>query len=192
MVVMAMDKIRLVQVFRKIPTPIGVLDALAQACWGDAGLQAGLVSLKASSESAPAIGPASAGIGPSSEVDENLIKACEGLLDQTSEQLREYFGRMRRGFELPIAPHGTVFQLQVWRSLSQIGYGEVWSYSRLAEAVGVPGGSRAVGAALGKNPLWIVVPCHRVVGKSGKLVGFAGGLDSKRLLIELEKNRHSG
>jgi len=192
MVVTAMDRAPLIQVFRKLSTPIGVLGALAQARRVDAGLQASLVSLKAPSESAPAIRPASAGIGTSSEVDENLIKACEGLLDQTSEQLREYFGRMRRGFELPIAPHGTVFELQVWRSLSQIGYGETWSYSRLAEAIGVPGGSRAVGAALGKNPLWIVVPCHRVVGKSGKLVGFAGGLDSKRLLIELEKNRHSG
>jgi methylated-DNA-[protein]-cysteine S-methyltransferase len=117
---------------------------------------------------------------------------CERLLADTAEQLGEYFAQKRQSFEIPLKFIGSAFQVRVWEALSQIRYGQTWSYSQLAESIHSPRGSRAVGAALGKNPLWIVAPCHRVVGQSGQLVGFAGGLDTKRFLIELEKNRAIG
>src|SRR5512143_1625159 len=101
-------------------------------------------------------------------------------------QLAEYFRRARRTFELPLAPRGTPFQLATWRALSTIPYGETISYEELARRVGRPAASRAVGAANGANPLPIVVPCHRVIGKNGSLTGFGGGLDAKRVLLELE------
>ncbi|HSD67058.1 MAG TPA: methylated-DNA--[protein]-cysteine S-methyltransferase [Vicinamibacteria bacterium] len=103
-----------------------------------------------------------------------------------ARQLGEYFRRERRTFELPLAPRGTPFQLATWRALSTIPYGETISYAELARRVGRPAASRAVGAANGANPLPIVVPCHRVIGKDGSLTGFGGGLDKKRALLELE------
>jgi methylated-DNA-[protein]-cysteine S-methyltransferase len=108
------------------------------------------------------------------------------LLDAAEAQLREYFAGARRAFELPLAPQGTPFQVQVWRTLARIGYGETWSYARLAQAVGRPSATRAVGAANGRNPLSIVLPCHRVIGSDGSLTGFGGGLPVKRFLLELE------
>jgi len=101
-------------------------------------------------------------------------------------QLGEYFRGERRTFDLPLAPRGTPFQLATWRALSAIPYGETISYEELARRVGRPSASRAVGAANGANPLPIVVPCHRVIGKNGSLTGFGGGLDTKRTLLELE------
>jgi methylated-DNA-[protein]-cysteine S-methyltransferase len=101
-------------------------------------------------------------------------------------QLGEYFRRERRAFELTLAPQGTAFQLATWRALSTIPYGETISYEELATRVGRPSASRAVGAANGANPLPIVVPCHRVIGKDGSLTGFGGGLGAKRALLELE------
>ena len=103
-----------------------------------------------------------------------------------ARQLGEYFRRERRTFDLPLAPRGTAFQLATWRALSTIPYGETISYAELARRVGRPAASRAVGAANGKNPLPIVVPCHRVIGKDGSLTGFGGGIDAKRALLELE------
>jgi methylated-DNA-[protein]-cysteine S-methyltransferase len=103
-----------------------------------------------------------------------------------AKQLREYFRRERRSFDLPLAPRGTEFQLATWRALATIPYGETISYAELARRVGRPAASRAVGAANGANPLPIVVPCHRVIGKDGSLTGFGGGLDTKRALLELE------
>jgi methylated-DNA-[protein]-cysteine S-methyltransferase len=103
-----------------------------------------------------------------------------------ARQLAEYFARGRRTFDLPLAPAGTPFQLATWRALSTIPYGETISYAELARRVGRPAASRAVGAANGKNPLPIVVPCHRVIGKDGSLTGFGGGLETKRALLELE------
>lgn len=101
-------------------------------------------------------------------------------------QLDAYFaGRLRR-FELPLAPEGTPFQLGVWRALCAIPYGETLSYGALARLLGKPGASRAVGLANGRNPLPIVVPCHRVIGSDGSLTGFGGGLPTKRLLLKLE------
>jgi methylated-DNA-[protein]-cysteine S-methyltransferase len=101
-------------------------------------------------------------------------------------QLEEYFSGTRRGFELPLAPRGTDFQLAVWQALRAIPYGETVSYAELARRVGLAGGARAVGLANGANPLPIVVPCHRVIGADGSLTGFGGGLDIKRALLSLE------
>ena len=103
-----------------------------------------------------------------------------------ASQLGEYFRRERRTFDVPLAPRGTTFQLATWRALSTIPYGQTISYAELARRVGRPAAPRAVGAANGANPLPIVVPCHRVIGKDGSLTGFGGGLPTKRALLELE------
>ena len=108
------------------------------------------------------------------------------LLDLTAAQLAEYFAGTRRTFDLPLAPEGTPFQTQVWMTLATIPYGETISYAMLASRVGRPAASRAVGAANGRNPLPIVLPCHRVIGANGSLTGFGGGLPTKRFLLELE------
>ncbi len=108
------------------------------------------------------------------------------VLAEAARQLAEYFRGERRVFALQLSPKGTEFQRKVWVGLTQIPFGETISYKQLAERVGCPGGSRAVGMANNKNPLPIVVPCHRVVGADGKLVGFALGLDVKRRLLDLE------
>ena len=103
-----------------------------------------------------------------------------------ASQLREYLAGERRRFDLPLAPHGTPFQLQVWRALYAIPWGETISYGELARRIGKPRAVRAVGAANGANPLSIVVPCHRVVGSDGRLTGYGGGLAAKGFLLELE------
>jgi methylated-DNA-[protein]-cysteine S-methyltransferase len=102
-------------------------------------------------------------------------------------QLGEYFAGRRRSFALKLAPRGTEFQRATWGALAEIPYGETISYAELARRVGRPSASRAVGAANGANPLPIVVPCHRVIGKDGSLTGFGGGLPIKRALLELER-----
>jgi methylated-DNA-[protein]-cysteine S-methyltransferase len=102
-------------------------------------------------------------------------------------QLGAYFAGERFKFQFPLAPSGTVFQLKVWGALQRIPYGETISYGELASRIGNSKASRAVGAAVGSNPLPIVVPCHRVIGKSGSLTGFGGGLPAKKLLLELEE-----
>ncbi|PFG58622.1 methylated-DNA-[protein]-cysteine S-methyltransferase [Vibrio sp. ES.051] len=109
------------------------------------------------------------------------------ILRQTVIQLNEYFCGLRNEFDLPLAATGTDFQNQVWLALTTIPYGETWSYQDLANAIGNPKAVRAVGLANGKNPLSIVVPCHRVIGKSGKLTGYAGGLECKQRLLALEQ-----
>ena len=108
------------------------------------------------------------------------------LLQRAIAQLREYFAGTRRAFELPLAPRGTDFQRATWRALETIPYGETISYAELARRVGRPTASRAVGAANGRNPLPIVLPCHRVIGANGALTGFGGGLPTKQFLLELE------
>ena len=107
-------------------------------------------------------------------------------------QLRDYFSGRRRSFDLPLDPQGTEFQRRVWKALSEIPYGETRSYRDIAAAVGLPRAVRAVGAANGRNPLPVVVPCHRVIGVDGKLVGYAGGLRLKKLLLELEASQATG
>ena len=104
------------------------------------------------------------------------------------DQLGEYFAGDRRGFDLALAPQGSEFQLRVWEALREIPYGETRSYGELAARIGHPGSARAVGAANGRNPISIVVPCHRVIGATGSLTGYAGGIERKRLLLDLESN----
>ena len=102
------------------------------------------------------------------------------------EQLDEYFAGRRRRFDLALAPEGTTFQLEVWSALTSIPFGATVSYGELARRLGRPAASRAVGAANGRNPVPIVIPCHRVVGQDGSLTGFGGGLSIKRRLLEFE------
>lgn len=111
------------------------------------------------------------------------------LLQQLRVQLREYFAGTRRAFDLPLAPRGTPFQREVWHALATIPYGETISYAQLAARVGRPTAMRAVGAANGRNPLPIVLPCHRVIGANGALTGFGGGLPTKQYLLRLEGAR---
>jgi methylated-DNA-[protein]-cysteine S-methyltransferase len=101
-------------------------------------------------------------------------------------QLEAYFAGTRTEFDVPLAPEGTVFQLRVWKALVEIPYGETRSYGELARSIGKPAAVRAVGAANGRNPIGIIVPCHRVIGSNGKLVGYGGGLPMKQLLLDLE------
>ncbi len=107
--------------------------------------------------------------------------------EEVTEQLAEYFAGQRRDFTLRTDPAGTDFQQRVWKALTTIPYGETWSYAELADAVGDRKVIRAVGTANGRNPLSIVVPCHRVIGSDGSLTGYAGGLDRKRFLLDLER-----
>jgi methylated-DNA-[protein]-cysteine S-methyltransferase len=109
-----------------------------------------------------------------------------GAFAAVRRQLDEYFARERRAFDLPVAPPGTPFQQRVWAELQRIGYGETISYAELAARIGRPTAIRAAGAANGANPVSIIIPCHRVIGSDGSLTGYGGGLEAKRLLIELE------
>jgi methylated-DNA-[protein]-cysteine S-methyltransferase len=107
-------------------------------------------------------------------------------VNSTLRQLQAYFGGELMEFDVPLAPEGTAFQRTVWKALLEIPYGETCSYSDLARSIGNPAAVRAVGAANGRNPIGIIVPCHRVIGSSGKLVGYGGGLPMKRMLLDLE------
>jgi methylated-DNA-[protein]-cysteine S-methyltransferase len=109
------------------------------------------------------------------------------VLVETERQLGEYFAGGRRAFDVPLDFRGPEFQKSVWRILLTIPFGETRTYGQIAQAVGRPAASRAVGAANGRNPISIIAPCHRVVGADGSLTGFAGGLDAKRFLLGLER-----
>ena len=113
------------------------------------------------------------------EISDTVLAACAG-------QLTDYFAGKRRRFELPLAARGTPFQQSVWAALADIPYGELRSYRDIANSIGNPAAVRAVGSANGRNPLPIVVPCHRVIGSNGALTGFAGGLPVKKYLLQLE------
>jgi len=108
------------------------------------------------------------------------------IVEATVAQLNEYFAGKRRAFDIPLAPSGTEFQRRVWQELLQIPYGESITYREQAERLGQPKAVRAVGAANGKNPIGIIIPCHRVIGSSGRLTGFAGGVELKAQLLTLE------
>ena len=114
------------------------------------------------------------------------IETSDAVLAACASQLSGYFAGQRRHFELPLAARGTPFQQSVWRALADIPYGELRSYRDIARTIGNPAAVRAVGAANGRNPLPIVVPCHRVIGSNGTLTGFAAGLEVKRFLLDLE------
>ena len=103
-----------------------------------------------------------------------------------ADQLDAYFAGELTTFDLPLAPRGSEFQQRVWAALQEIPYGQTESYGELAERIGSPGGARAVGLANGKNPIGIIIPCHRVVGSDGSLTGYGGGIDRKRQLLDLE------
>jgi len=111
---------------------------------------------------------------------------CE-VLDEAVAQLGDYFAGARTDFDLPLEPAGTPFQLAVWGALREIPYAETINYGQLATRVGNPNASRAVGLANGRNPISIVVPCHRVIGANGSLTGYGGGLDRKQTLLDLER-----
>jgi methylated-DNA-[protein]-cysteine S-methyltransferase len=119
-------------------------------------------------------------------VDDGTHGHASMVLDETRQQLADYFAGRRRAFALPLAPHGTAFQRRVWEALARLGWGETVSYAELARRAGVPRSARAVGAANGRNPLPIVVPCHRVIGADGTLTGFGGGVETKAWLLAHE------
>lgn len=109
------------------------------------------------------------------------------LLLEAKRQLLSYFSEKRKDFDLPLAPKGTPFQQQVWSALQTIPYGETRSYQQIATQIGNPKACRAVGLANNKNPIIIAIPCHRVIGSDGKMVGYAGGISVKETLLALEK-----
>lgn len=116
----------------------------------------------------------------------------EAPFKEARKQLAEYFAGRRQSFDLPLDPDGTPFQRSVLQALQDIPYGATASYGEVAERIGRPRAARAVGAANGRNPLPIVIPCHRVVGSNGDLTGFGGGLDTKKRLLELEQSFGNG
>ncbi|WP_255714058.1 methylated-DNA--[protein]-cysteine S-methyltransferase [Pelagibacterium xiamenense] len=116
----------------------------------------------------------------------------EAPFDRAKAQLAAYFSGERQEFDLELTFHGTAFQRRVWRELQAIPYGETWSYGELARRLGLPNASRAVGAANGANPIPIIVPCHRVIGSTGKLTGFGGGIETKRFLLAHEAANAQG
>ncbi|MFZ5638236.1 MAG: methylated-DNA--[protein]-cysteine S-methyltransferase [Pseudomonadota bacterium] len=155
--------------FERLETPIGTLTLVADAV--------GLRHIEFPSNRHPAD---RAGWRPDAQ------GAAADTLALAAGQLRDYFAGERTTFDLPLAPHGTPFQCEVWRLLATIPYGKTWRYRDLAQALGKPAAVRAVGAANGRNPLPIVLPCHRVIGADGGLTGFGGGLPIKEALLRLE------
>ncbi len=114
-------------------------------------------------------------------------KAASPVLEQAARELREYFAGTRREFTVPLAPEGSAFQKKVWKALEGIPYGQTRTYKQIAEQIGHDKAFRAVGMANNRNPLPIVVPCHRVVGSDGTLTGYAGGVEMKDVLLKLEQ-----
>lgn len=149
-----------------LPSPVGELTLVAS----DAGLVAVLWE-----DDRPDRVP----LGP-------LTDAAHPVLDQAAMQLREYFAQERSVFDLPLDFRGTEFQRRVWAALLEIPYGETRSYGEIAGDFGNPSAARAVGAANGRNPISIIAPCHRVIGRNGSLTGFAGGFEAKAWLLALE------
>jgi methylated-DNA-[protein]-cysteine S-methyltransferase len=182
---------------RTMSTPIGPLELVA----GPAGLRAVLWPGEDGSRVARALhsvdggrrnGTDSGGAVGASPGQAAYVRRAEAHLDAAQAQLVEYFAGVRRTFELALDPAGTDFQLRAWTALRRIPYGRTISYGEQAAALGEPRAARAVGAANGRNPLSIVVPCHRVVAASGALTGFAGGLDTKAWLLDHERTVLAG
>lgn len=155
----------------RFPSPVGELVLLAT--------EAGLVGVRFETSRHAVPAPEDC------EPDDGRGPAGETLA-QVRQQLVEYFAHRRTAFDLPLAPRGTPFQERVWSALRAIPYGMTWSYADLARRIGAPNAARAVGAANGKNPIPIIVPCHRVVGARGELTGFGGGIERKRWLLAHE------
>lgn len=157
------------QVYKRIPSPVGELTLVVR--------DDKLVAILWENDR-----PTRVKLGPMRDDDEHPV------LVETARQLREYFAGQRTDFALDIEFHGTEFQKRVWNALLTIPFGETRSYRDIAVQVGNHKATRAVGAANGRNPLSIVAPCHRVIGTSGELTGFAGGKDKKAALLALESN----
>ncbi|OOM71635.1 methylated-DNA--protein-cysteine methyltransferase [Clostridium puniceum] len=121
------------------------------------------------------------------EIEEDIEKKETLLLKEAIKQLNEYLEGKCNLFDLPLEPEGTEFQKKVWNALKEIPFGETKSYGEIAKIIGNEKASRAVGMANNKNPIMIVIPCHRVIGANGKLVGYAGGIEVKKMLLNLEK-----
>ena len=120
-------------------------------------------------------------------IDADWVRdARHAPLRQAKRELAEYFGGKRKRFSVKLAPRGTPFQRSVWKAIAGVGFGKTIPYAELARRAGRPGSARAVGAATGRNPIGIIVPCHRIVGSNGALTGYAGGLGKKCALLELE------
>lgn len=120
-------------------------------------------------------------------IEQDWVRATRHApLRQATHELEEYFAGGRTRFTVRVAPRGTPFQLAVWKAIAGVGFGRTIPYAELARRAGYPGSARAAGAATGRNPLGIIVPCHRIVGSNGALTGYAGGLARKRALLELE------
>lgn len=115
----------------------------------------------------------------------------QGALADVRAQMQEYFAGERTAFDTPLVMHGSEFEQRVWSALREIPYGETVSYGEIARRVGQPSAARAVGMANGRNPIAVIVPCHRVIGADGTLTGYGGGLERKRLLLELERGQGS-
>ncbi|WP_411340879.1 methylated-DNA--[protein]-cysteine S-methyltransferase [Sphingopyxis sp. J-6] len=154
--------------FKTIWSPVGELTLVANA--------EGLAAILWENDR-----PGRVRLGPLTEDDTHPV------LVETERQLGEYFAGERREFDVPLSFAGSDFQKRVWRELLAIPFGETRSYGEIAHQLGNAGASRAVGAANGRNPISIIAPCHRVVGSTGKLTGFAGGLEAKAFLLELER-----
>ena len=154
--------------FMEMPSPVGILKLVAS--------ENALVAVLWENENPKRV-----------RLAELIEQVHHPILLETQKQLREYFAGTRQQFDLPLDFEGTVFQKKVWQALLGIPFGETRSYRDIAEQVGNIKAVRAVGAANGKNPISIIAPCHRVVGVNGKLVGFAGGLNNKEILLGLEK-----
>ena len=154
--------------FMEMPSPVGILKLVAT--------ENALVAVLWENENPKRV-----------RLAELIEQVHHPILLETQKQLREYFAGTRQQFDLPLDFEGTVFQKKVWQALLSIPFGETRSYRDIAAQVGNIKAVRAVGAANGKNPISIIAPCHRVVGVNGKLVGFAGGLNNKEILLGLEK-----
>lgn len=168
-------------------SPIGLLEvmeengAVTRICFmqGDAPAQP---------ESQPESQPDTKLYSQSESQLESQLESQSMILQETVRQLQEYFAGERTEFSIPLAPQGTEFQKKVWKALLRIPYGETRSYGEIAQMVGNSKASRAVGMANHNNPIPILIPCHRVIGKNGKLTGYAGGLEKKTALLELERS----
>lgn len=121
------------------------------------------------------------------EIEEDMVQKETPLLKETEKQLLEYLEGKRKTFTVPLNPKGTKFMKEVWTALQEIPYGEVRTYGQIAQKVGKPKAARAVGMANHKNPIPIIIPCHRVIGSNGKLVGYALGMEMKEFLLNLER-----
>jgi methylated-DNA-[protein]-cysteine S-methyltransferase len=156
--------------YKKIDSPVGTLTLVAS--------DKGLVAVLWENDK-----PNRVRLGELIEADSHSV------LIEAERQLKEYFRGKRKTFSVPLDMRGTSFQRSVWEALLAIPFGEIRTYGELAKQLGNPQAARAVGAANGRNPISIIVPCHRVIGSSGKLTGFAGGLEAKERLLNIERER---